>query len=292
MTAKANHSTPATTCSTPLVLFGLDSRGKSKGARFGKEHADLAVKAASQLQLQVLAGNDPKIAEIVARLPVGRVHVAGRTFVPFIRRDLYDRLVAAANGNLAQPPAPPASGASGNAAGSRPPGSSPKLPRNWQEIGVGVWSLRRIVLRTAGTTPSSSRSTATCSHYSGAITRASGGLSGIGCGSPCSIRDPNRAERLANRRKPQAAQNTTRQSKRITPPTAWRSPKIGMRLISIISCWPRPKARGRTGSRPYRLSELATASNCVGAIMSRCRQPSGHGSIWRSSAQTLRDRKT
>ena len=137
MTAKANHSTPATTCSTPLVLFGLDSRGKSKGARFGKEHADLAVKAASQLQLQVLAGNDPKIAEIVARLPVGRVHVAGRTFVPFIRRDLYDRLVAAANGNLAQPPAPPASGASGNAAGSRPPGSSPKLPRNWQEIGVG-----------------------------------------------------------------------------------------------------------------------------------------------------------
>jgi hypothetical protein len=43
----------------------------------------------------------------------------------------------AGNGNLAQPPAPPASGASGNAAGSRPPGSSPKLPRNWQEIGVG-----------------------------------------------------------------------------------------------------------------------------------------------------------
>jgi hypothetical protein len=138
MTAKAIHSTPTKTGPAPLVLFGLDSRGKSKGARFGKEHADLAVKAASQLQLQVLAGNDPKIAEIVARLPVGRVHVAGRTFVPFIRRDLYDQLLAATgNGNLAQPPAPPASGASGNAAGSRPPGSSPKLPRNWQEIGVG-----------------------------------------------------------------------------------------------------------------------------------------------------------
>jgi hypothetical protein len=138
MTAKANHSTPATTCPTPLVLFGIDSRGKPKAARFGKEHADLAVKAASQLALQVVAGNDPKVAEIAARLPVGRVHATGRAFVPFIRRDLYDQLLAAAgNGNLAQPPAPPASGASGSAAGSRPPGSAPNLPRNWQEIGVG-----------------------------------------------------------------------------------------------------------------------------------------------------------
>ena len=134
MTAKGNHSTPA----TPLVLFGLDSRGKPKAARFGKEHADLAVKAASQLALQVLAGNDPKLAEIAARLPVGRVHSTGRTFVPFIARDLYDQLLAAANGNLHQPASPPAGGASSNAAGSRPPASSPpKLPRNWQEIGVG-----------------------------------------------------------------------------------------------------------------------------------------------------------
>src|SRR6202040_2310897 len=116
MTAKANHSTPATTCSAPLVLFGIDSRGKSKGARFGKEHADLAVKAASQLQLQVLAGNDPKIAEIVARLPVGRVHATGRTFVPFIRRDLYDKLLAAAANGNAHPTSLPngSSGASGS----------------------------------------------------------------------------------------------------------------------------------------------------------------------------------
>jgi hypothetical protein len=134
MTAKANHSVPG----TPLVLFGLDSRGKAKAARFGKEHAGLAMKAASQLALQVLASNDPKIADIAAALPVGRVHATGRTFVPFIRRDLYDRLLAAAgNGNLHQPPAPLANGASGDAAGSRPPGSSPKLPRTWQEIGVG-----------------------------------------------------------------------------------------------------------------------------------------------------------
>jgi hypothetical protein len=97
----------------------------------------LAMKAATQLQLKVLASNDPKVAEIAARLPVGRVHATGRTFVPFIRRDLYDKLLAAAANANAHPTSPPSSGASGNAAGSRPPGSSPKLPRNWQEIGLG-----------------------------------------------------------------------------------------------------------------------------------------------------------
>jgi hypothetical protein len=133
MTAKANHSMPV----TPLVLFGIDSRGKAKAARFGKEHAGVAMKAASQLALQVLASNDPKIADIAAHLPIGRVHATGRMFVPFIRRDLYDQLLAAADGNLHQPLATPADGTSGNDAGSPPSRSSPKLPRNWQEIGVG-----------------------------------------------------------------------------------------------------------------------------------------------------------
>src|SRR6516164_9016784 len=138
MTAKATHSTQLRSCPSPLVLFGIDSHGKPKGARFGKEHASMASKAAAQLQLNVLATTDPKVAEIAARLPVGRVHATGRTFVPFIRRDLYDKLVAAApNGNLGHPLAPPANGAPGGAAGSRPPGSSPNLPRSWHEIGVG-----------------------------------------------------------------------------------------------------------------------------------------------------------
>jgi hypothetical protein len=134
MTVKGNHSTAV----KPVVLFGIDSRGKPKAARFSKEYAGLAIKAASQLALQVLAGNDPRLAAIAPRLPVGRVHATGRTFVPFIRPELYNELVAAAgNGDLAQPPAPRNNGTSGNAAGSRPPGASAKLPRNWQEIGIG-----------------------------------------------------------------------------------------------------------------------------------------------------------
>jgi hypothetical protein len=108
MIAHAKDPILAMRCPLPLVLFGIDNRGKPKGARFGKEHASLAMKAATQLQLKVLASNDPKVAEIAAGLPVGRVHATGRTFVPFIRRDLYDKLVAAAaNGNAHSTSLPP-----------------------------------------------------------------------------------------------------------------------------------------------------------------------------------------
>jgi hypothetical protein len=135
MTARAKDSTVAMRCPSPLVLFGIDNRGKPKGARFGKEHASLALKAAGQLQLNVLASKDPKIAEIAARLPVGRVHATGRTFVPFIRRDLYDQLLAAAANGNAHSTSPP-NGPSG-ASGSTPGGSTPHLPQNWQAIGIG-----------------------------------------------------------------------------------------------------------------------------------------------------------
>jgi hypothetical protein len=137
MTAKENHSTSAARCPSPLVLFGIDNRGKPKGARFGREHASLAIKAATQLQLNVLASNDPKVAEIATRLPVGRVHATGRTFVPFIRRDLYDRLVAAAgNGNGGSPVRLTGSHA-GGAATASPPSGNPNRPRNWHEIALG-----------------------------------------------------------------------------------------------------------------------------------------------------------
>jgi hypothetical protein len=120
---------------TPIVLFGIDSRGKPKAARFGKQHAGLALKAATQLQLKVLAGNDPKIADLAARLPVGRVHATGRTFVPFVRRDLYDQLLAAAGNGAAH--ADTSSNGSTGGSGSTPGGSAPHLPKDWQGIGLG-----------------------------------------------------------------------------------------------------------------------------------------------------------
>jgi hypothetical protein len=139
MTTQAKTSGDRATHLAPVILFGIDSSGKPKAARFGAKHAGLATKAANQLQLRVLPGNDPKLTHIAARLPVGRVHATGRMFVPFVRRDLYDRLLAAAPAaGSQQQAAPPPSGSSGRASsGGKPAGSPPNLPRTWGEIGIG-----------------------------------------------------------------------------------------------------------------------------------------------------------
>jgi hypothetical protein len=134
---KAKSSTVETLYSAPVVLFGMDSRGKPKAARFRKDHAGLAVKAAGQLQLQVLANDNPKIGEIAARLPVGRVHATGRAFVPFIRRDLYDKLIAVASNGNSQSPAPALATPSASGSVPKPSGSTPNFPESWDKIGIG-----------------------------------------------------------------------------------------------------------------------------------------------------------
>ena len=58
MTGKATHAESTNKDKSPVVLFGIDSRGKPKAARFGASHAGLAIKAADQLQLRVLVGSD------------------------------------------------------------------------------------------------------------------------------------------------------------------------------------------------------------------------------------------
>ena len=264
MIAQAKDPTLAMRCPSPLVLFGIDNRGKPKGARFGKEHASLAMKAATQLQLKVLASNDPKVAEIAARLPVGRVHATGRTFVPFIRRDLYDKLVAAAANGNAHPASPP-NGSSG-ASGSTPGGSAPHLPRNWQEIGIGdlvvanqdrwegwyeaivVEANRRHVHVTLARLPAGAPDCAASASAWVALSRK-----------------PNRPERKGNQRSPQARQNTINPSQQNSPPTANRCPKIGTRSISIISCWPKTTADGGRGGKPSRSRKPTTCSSSAGA---------------------------
>ena len=134
---KAKSSTVETLYPAPVILFGIDSRGKPKAARFRKDHASLAVKAASQLQLQVLANDNPRIGEIAARLPVGKVHATGRAFVPFIRRDLYDKLVAVASNGKGQPLAPTSATAATSGSVPNPSGSTPNLPESWDKIGIG-----------------------------------------------------------------------------------------------------------------------------------------------------------
>ena len=87
-----NSSSPA-----PVVLFGVDENGKpKKAAQFPEKQANLATKAAGHLKLHVLPIVGPAVMDLAGRVPAGRIHANGRGFVPYIRRDLYTKLVAAA----------------------------------------------------------------------------------------------------------------------------------------------------------------------------------------------------
>jgi hypothetical protein len=131
----------AAPASVPVVLFGLDSAGKPKAARFTDKHAGLAAKAAGQLQLRVLPITAGPLAELASRLPLGRIHANGRGFVPFIKRDLYAKLVQAAdaapggNGAAKSAAASPTAGAGD--APERPKRGDGRLPPSWDEIAPG-----------------------------------------------------------------------------------------------------------------------------------------------------------
>ena len=51
-------------------------------------------RAARQLQLNVAPISNGKAADLLKRLPQGRIHANGRHFLPSVRKDLYERVVA------------------------------------------------------------------------------------------------------------------------------------------------------------------------------------------------------
>ena len=97
-----------------LIVFGLDG-AKAKAGWFAANEAELAEKAAETLKLRLYKIDNPQGVEVAKALQPGRVYANGRGFVPFVRRDVYDRLIQLAG------------------TGEPPPG----LPRTWDEIDVG-----------------------------------------------------------------------------------------------------------------------------------------------------------
>src|SRR5258708_7943418 len=138
MAHKATHQrTDPSSTQVPVVLFGVDDKGKPKAARFVEKHADLATKAAAHLKLHVLPIVGPVVADLAGRLPAGRIHANGRGFVPYIRRDLYAKLVAAAGmpGQRGQPSSAATTRALAKA-GPHQNGQRP-LAETWGSIGRG-----------------------------------------------------------------------------------------------------------------------------------------------------------
>src|ERR1035437_11199116 len=75
-----------------IIVFGLDSTGKSKAATFPAQQADLASKAARLMQLRLLKIDSPELAQFVAQLPVGKIYASGPGFVPQVSTDIYEQI--------------------------------------------------------------------------------------------------------------------------------------------------------------------------------------------------------
>jgi hypothetical protein len=94
-TAVTKSSAAAPTATPPLIVLGFDEQQKPRGAKFVDAKPDLVTKAADLMGLKVYEATAEEVAELVKKLPAGRLYANGRGFVPNIRQSLYSELVVA-----------------------------------------------------------------------------------------------------------------------------------------------------------------------------------------------------
>ena len=128
-----------------LIVFGADKGGKPHAAWFATPDVSLATKAAETIGFRAIALCDGAQRSAAAELPQGRVFSSGRAYVPFIAKDVYERLQALAGGSAgattpsvrlaAQSSEKPADGSDGCFGGSGQ--ADPRYPRSWAGIAIG-----------------------------------------------------------------------------------------------------------------------------------------------------------
>lgn len=117
-----------------MVVLGRDDRGKPHASWFDEAQQIAARRAATLMDMQALPVSDDAVRGLAARLPQGRVFDSGKAFVPFVKGDLYDELVAhlpdggetgaaASAGSPTDASEAPASSSMGAAAGKRGKGA-------------------------------------------------------------------------------------------------------------------------------------------------------------------------
>jgi hypothetical protein len=79
---------------TQRFVFGLDEGAKPIGARFPTSETKVFEVAKSR-KLECHSAYNTEWGELGMQLPVGRVYARGKAFIPNIKRDLYEKLLAA-----------------------------------------------------------------------------------------------------------------------------------------------------------------------------------------------------
>jgi hypothetical protein len=115
-----------------LIVFGLDGDDKPRAGVFAAKVGDAVRQAASQLRLRTFDATSVDGQALAARTPAGRVQDDGKPFLPYVPRDLYDRLATIADAaEVLSAPVPPPDNGSGA------PPTAPGLPTTWDAIAVG-----------------------------------------------------------------------------------------------------------------------------------------------------------
>ena len=81
-----------------FVVFGLAKNGRARGACFSSEQIELALEAATIPGMGVFEAVSAEMRKLARRLPSGRVRADGRPSLPFITKELYEKLHAASGG--------------------------------------------------------------------------------------------------------------------------------------------------------------------------------------------------
>ena len=126
----------ATNTPDQFFVFGIDSTGKSRGARFA-EFNDRALKFALDIGMVGVHPASPAFTELAMKLPAGRLYASGKAFIPNVRRDAVKELnaILGSAGDTSQQHRPPTT--NGEPQGSSISTIASGLPRSWESIEVG-----------------------------------------------------------------------------------------------------------------------------------------------------------
>jgi hypothetical protein len=75
-----------------LVVLGVGADDKPHASRFTEEDTTLAIRAARLMNFHAVRVTDPELQKAVEELPIGKIFATGRGLVPFVKRELYDKL--------------------------------------------------------------------------------------------------------------------------------------------------------------------------------------------------------
>jgi hypothetical protein len=152
MTKKSDKPDLSNDPRVQLFVYGLDEAGKPKGARFAMAEMETVSPVVTAQKLQFFKGTTEELANLGMKLAVGRIYARGKSLIPNIKRDLYDKIqaevVRSQNESEAsraeQVKASPAASDGGSETATAPtdvPAIQPPLPsglpQNWESIAVG-----------------------------------------------------------------------------------------------------------------------------------------------------------